>query len=344
MSPESAAEPRSFCQQCGAALTPDALSCNSCHGLVHATELQRLAEEAKNASLTGDLKSASAAWRKALGLLPPETLQYKSIDGRLADIETRIAAPGPAAENQRHSGSRAKWLAVLGPVGLILWKSKVVIFVLLSKAKLLLLGLTKLSTLGSMLAFLGVYWSMWGWKFALGFVLCLYVHEMGHVAELRRFGIAASAPMFIPGLGAFVSLKQLPENAMQDSRVGLAGPIWGLGAATLCLLLGWALNRPILTAIGASAAWMNLFNLIPVWQLDGGRGFRALNRGHRLVALAAILFMWAITGKGLLFLLALGAGFRLWFQKDFAQQADYVALGQFVGLTVLLSMMSATRL
>jgi len=93
----------------------------------------------------------------------------------------------------------------------------------LTKAKFLLLGLTKLSTLGSMLAFLGVYWSMFGWKFALGFVLCIYVHEMGHVAELRRFGIAASAPMFIPGLGAFVSLKQLPANVMQDSRVGWPG-------------------------------------------------------------------------------------------------------------------------
>src|SRR5258707_15404392 len=103
---------------------------------------------------------------------------------------------------------------------------------------------------------------------------------MGHVAELHRFGIAASAPMFIPGLGAFVSLKQLPANAMQDSRVGLAGPIWGFGAAALCLLLGAASGLEIFTAIGATAAWMNLFNLIPFWQLDGGRGVRSLTRAH----------------------------------------------------------------
>src|SRR5207247_10276930 len=141
-----------------------------------------------------------------------------------------------------------------------------------TESNVLLLGLTKLSTLGSMAAFFGVYWSMWGWKFALGFVLCIYIHEMGHVAELRRFGIAASPPMFIPGLGAFVSLKQLPKNVMQDSRVGLAGSIWGLAAATLCLSLGAVTGDPMLPAIGTAAAWMNVLTRIPVGQSDGRRG------------------------------------------------------------------------
>jgi Zn-dependent protease len=161
---------------------------------------------------------------------------------------------------------------------------------------------------------------------------------MGHVAELHKFGIAASAPMFIPGLGAFVSLKQLPANVMQDSRVGLAGPIWGLGAATLSLAAGAMSGSPMLKAIGASAAWMNLFNLIPVWQLDGGRGFRALTWIHRWIALAAILALWAFTRQGLLLLLALGAAYRLFWEKDFAMETDNVALGQFVGLIAVLSL------
>jgi len=328
------------CPQCGAQLTTGALSCNSCRQLIHAPELERLASEAKAATHSGDVIGASAAWRKALSLLPADTLQHQSVNARIAELESARALP-IIAPNEQPTGVWVKRLGALGPIGLLIWKFKVAILFVITKGKFLLLGLTKLTTLGSMLAFLGVYWTMFGWKFALGFVLCIYIYVMGHVAELRRFGIAASAPMFIPGLGAFVSLKQLPANVMQDSRVGLAGPIWGLGAAAICLFLGMTTGLKILTAIGASAAWMNLFNLIPVWQLDGGRGFRALTLEHRWIALAAILVLWAVTKQGLLCLLALGVGYRLFVQKDFAQQPDYVALGQFLGLIAALSVMCA---
>src|SRR5207249_1946009 len=206
----------------------------------------RLALEAAAATKSGDLKGASAIWRKALSLLPPEALQYKGVEARITELEGRIQAGDDRSGSEQATGAWRKWVTALGPAGLILWKFKVIALFALTKAKFLLLGLTKLSTLGSMLAFLGVYWSMWGWKFALGFVLCIYIHEMGHVAELRRFGIAASAPMFIPGLGAFVSLKQLPANVTQDSRVGLAGPIWGLGAAALGSIPGAGARLPIL--------------------------------------------------------------------------------------------------
>jgi len=333
MSPETA----QACEQCGGELAAAALSCPACHKLTHADELERLAAEANAAAQSGDLPGAAAIWRKALLLLPAETLQYKSIEARIAELEARIPHPPPPAE--KPTGVWAKLIGALGPIGVLLWKFKVAVLFAATKAKFLLLGLTKLSTLGSMLAFLGVYWAMWGWKFALGFVICIYIHEMGHVAELHKFGIAASAPMFIPGLGAFVSLKQLPKNVMQDSRVGLAGPIWGLGAATLSLILGAVMASPMLKAIGASAAWMNLFNLIPVWQLDGGRGFRALTWIHRWIALAAILVLWAWTKQGLLLLLALGAGYRLFWEKDFATETDNVALGQFVALIAVLSLM-----
>jgi len=75
-----------------------------------------------------------------------------------------------------------------------------------------------------------LYWTIWGWKFALGVVLSIYIHEMGHVQALQRYGIKATAPMFIPGLGAVIRLKQYPADAREDARVGLAGPLWGLGA------------------------------------------------------------------------------------------------------------------
>jgi Zn-dependent protease len=211
--------------------------------------------------------------------------------------------------------------------------------VVLSKAKLLLLGLTKLSTLSSMLLFLGVYWSLWGWQFALGFVVCIYIHEMGHVAALARYGIAASPPMFIPGLGALVRLKQYPANVGQDARVGLAGPIWGLAAALGAYAIGLATGAPIWTAIARTAAFLNLFNLIPIWQLDGGRGFRALSRFDRWVATLALLVAWAATSEGLLLLLALGAVFRA-FGKDAPAEHDWGALGTYIALIAILAPLS----
>src|SRR6202008_2668926 len=99
-------------------------------------------------------------------------------------------------------------------------------------------GFTKLGTLLTFAAGLSIYWTLWGWQFALCFLLSIYIHEMGHVAALRRYGIAASAPMFIPGFGALVRLKQSPSSPRENARIGLAGPVWGLGAAIVAGLIG----------------------------------------------------------------------------------------------------------
>jgi len=115
---------------------------------------------------------------------------------------------------------------------------------------------------------------------------------MGHVAELRKFGIRATAPMFLPGLGAIVRLHQYPQTAREDARVGLAGPLWGLGASVATLALYYATQLPVIAAIATVGAWINLFNLLPVWQLDGARGFRSLSRPQRWVALAVIAATW----------------------------------------------------
>ena len=189
-----------------------------------------------------------------------------------------------------------------------------------------------------MLASMGLYWHWYGWKFALGFVLSIYVHEMGHVACLRRYGIAATAPMFVPGFGALVLLKQRPATVMQDARVGLAGPIWGLGAAIVAALAGALTASPLCFAIAHAGAWINLFNLIPVWQLDGGRGFRALTRRQRGIALATAVAMWVVTQESMLLLVSLGAGYRL-FTKDYSAEPDRGALFQYAGLVAALSLL-----
>ena len=154
-------------------------------------------------------------------------------------------------------------------------------------------------------------------------------------AALRRIGIRATAPMFIPGLGAMVRLKESPASAREDARVGLAGPIWGLAAALLTYaaygLTGWA----SLAAIARVAAWINLFNLIPVWQLDGSRGFRALTRLQRGLVTAVMAAMWVVTQEGMFALLFLGGGFRL-FGKESAIVPDTRAFLEYVVLLVVL--------
>jgi len=317
-----------FCTNCGSALAPDALSCPSCKRLTHAEEFDALAQHAKLAGQAGDWNGAKLAWEKALPLLPPDSNEYRTVAARIENINHQLS-------DKNVWGKRA---AKLGPVGVVLWKFKTIALLVLTKAKFVLLGLTKLNTLLSMMAFFAVYWSMFGWKFALGFVLSIYVHEMGHVIALRKYGIAATSPMFIPFVGALVRLKQYPANVAQDARVGLAGPIWGLGATIVAWLGGLATGLPIWYAIAHTSAWLNLFNLIPVWQLDGGRGFRALTRKQRGMALGAALAMWVMTQETMLLFISAGAVYRL-FSKDYAADDDNGALTQYIGLIVLLSLL-----
>src|SRR5579862_4718985 len=286
-------------------------------------EYDALVQHAQLAGQARDWNGARQAWAKALELVPPGSEEYRLAKMRIENIDLQLS----------QGNAWKKRLAKLGPIGTFL-------LVALSKGKLLLLGLTKLSTFASMLAFFAVYWSLFGWKFALGFVLCIYIHEMGHVMALRKYNIAASAPMFIPFLGAFVRMRQYPGNVGEDARVGLAGPIWGLGSAIVTWVAAVITQQPIWFAIAHTAAWLNLFNLLPIWQLDGGRGFRALSRKQRAIAGVVAVAIWAFTHQTILLLIALGAGYRL-FTRDYPAGDDNVVLTQYVGLIVLLSLLMA---
>ncbi|MCP5115341.1 MAG: site-2 protease family protein [bacterium] len=300
-----------LCPDCGTEIPASLLSCPGCHRLVHKDRLTHLARDAGAAEKRGDVREALRLWREAIELLPPDSRQYAALQEKCAALSKQA---GEAAAGERKRGWK-KAAAGLGAAGLAVWKFKAVAGFLLGKGKLLLAGLTKASTFFSMLLAFGVYWAAWGWMFALGVVLSIYVHEMGHVAALRRLGIKATAPMFIPGLGAVVRLKQYPSSAIEDARIGLAGPLWGLGATAAAYLIYLATGAPIFAAVARFSAWINLFNLIPVWQLDGSRGFRAMTKSHRWWAVAAIGAAWFWSGEGLLFLIgivavirALGAG------------------------------------
>ncbi len=217
----------------------------------------------------------------------------------------------------------------------LLFKFKTLILLALTKGKFLLLGFTKLNTVLSMFASMGLYWALYGWKFGVGFILGIYVHEMGHVWALRHFGLRASAPMFIPGFGAFVSLYDSPADAGQDARIGLAGPKWGAGAALASMIPAFFGGGGIWMALAHAAAYINLFNLIPVWQLDGGRGFRALNRMERITLLVLMGVLWWAVDEGLFLFLALGAAYRIVWSKDHPAEGDRGVLLEFAGLLIL---------
>jgi Zn-dependent protease len=234
--------------------------------------------------------------------------------------------------------NRWKWLGPLAPIALLLWKFKLLLVAVLTKGKFLLLGLTKATTLFSMLLSFGVYWTQWGAWFALGVVVSIYIHEMGHVAALRRYGVAASAPMFIPGLGALVRLKQSHLGARVNARVGLAGPVWGTAAALAAFAIGRVTGSPLWIAIAHVGAWINLFNLLPIWQLDGNRGFASLVRMHRWCATGSLALAWWLWPDGLLILLVIAAVVRS-ASSDAPIESDNAALASYVGLVLTLSLL-----
>src|ERR1700737_406058 len=188
--------------------------------------------------------------------------------------------------------NRAK--KALGPVAVV----GIVIAKFFAKLKFILLPALKflpiiLKSGGTMLLMIGVYTAMWGWKFAVGFVLLLLVHECGHLLVAKKFGLKVGAPVFIPFMGAFIALKEAPKNAWIEACVGIGGPMLGSLGALLCNSLGEIFNAPIFIALAWFGYFLNLFNLTPVGMLDGGRIVTALSRWLWLPGFAALLwFGW----------------------------------------------------
>src|SRR5579884_3237362 len=183
----------------------------------------------------------------------------------------------------------------------------------LAKFKTLLLLLPKLkllTTLGTMLVSVAAYSFVFGWTFAVGFVVLLLVHEMGHVIQLRREGIKASAPMFIPFLGAVISAKSLGENALAEARVGLAGPILGSLGSAACIFIWHATGNDIWRALAFTGFFLNLFNLLPVIPLDGGRAMAAMAPWMWFLGFAAMVPLAFIFPNPIIFIILLFAGYE----------------------------------
>ena len=221
-------------------------------------------------------------------------------------------APAPVASpppDQAFGTPRRSWIREkLGAVG-----AGLVALIAKFKAILLLLPKIKiLATAGSALVSVAAYSLLWGWQFAVGFVVLIFIHEMGHVVALRRHGIKASAPMFVPFMGAVIWARSLGDDALTEARVGLAGPYFGAAAAAAVAIVGLATHSGLLEALGYIGFLLNLFNLLPVVPLDGGRAMAAMAPWMWFVGFGALVTLEFITPNPILLIICVVAGYDLY--------------------------------
>ena len=219
-----------------------------------------------------------------------------------APASVAAAEPGMAPAPTARPGA---WR--LGSIGALL-------AMLLGKLKVLvpLLKLVKLSTLATMAISIGAYAMEWGFAFAAGFVLLIFVHEMGHAWMMRRQGIPAGAPIFIPFVGALIAMKGRPRDAWVEALVAIAGPLVGSAGALVCLGIGLATGRPFWIALASTGFLLNLFNLLPVPPLDGGRIVPAMSRWLWIAGYAGCIALWVATHSPLLLVILLLGLIEAW--------------------------------
>jgi Zn-dependent protease len=227
----------------------------------------------------------------------------------------------------------------------------------LGKLLLLLLSGAKLgkifTTGGSMLLSVLAYSLIYGWRYALGFVLLLFVHEMGHYLAARQRGLDVGAPTFIPFVGAWIQLKDLPHNAETEAWVGLGGPLLGSLGALVCYFVARETDSNLLLAISYSGFFLNLFNLIPLSPLDGGRITAVLSPRIWLLGVPVLVALFFWRPSPMLILIAILASPQVWkaikYRSDSEEAKTYYAVSAatrieytlyYLGLLLFLAVMT----
>lgn len=227
-----------------------------------------------------------------------------------AATEPPAPAPPPPYEEPR----RPLLKRLFGPLLVV----GVLLFNYAAKLKFLLVLLPKakfLTTSASMLVSVAAYSLIWGWKFALGFVLLLFVHEMGHFIQLRREGVKPSGMLFIPFLGAAVGARSLGGSALAEARVGLAGPILGTLGVLVLVPIALITDSDFWRALAFVGFLLNLFNLVPVVPLDGGRAMAAMAPWMWFVGFGLMVLLMFVAPSPILILVVLFGGletYRRW--------------------------------
>ena len=268
------------CPACSHWLPDGTLSCPDCHALIYGQYLSQLAAEAQQLEQQQKWTEAREIWKNALSWLPSDTQQAAGVTQHVARLDARLKA---------EEDTKAKWTKRLGPfapVALFLMKAKSFIFVLF-----------KLKFLLSFFAFFAIYWALWGWQFAAGFMICLMIHEMGHYFAVKRRGLKVDMPFFLPGMGAYVRWYGQGVGREDLAAIALAGPLFGLTSALACFGLYWDTHNLLFLVLCYTAAWLNLINLIPLLGLDGAQAVYALSALQRgLLAVTCFVFFGLTLG------------------------------------------------
>jgi Zn-dependent protease len=242
-------------------------------------------------------------------------------------------AEGPPGQPPENSSMRKMGLRKYGSIGLVL-------FFLFGKLKYLglILQVGKFKTFISMLISIWAYAMFWGWSFAAGFVALIFIHEMGHVLALRLMGVPASAPMFIPFVGAHILMKQQPKNAFVEAVGAYGGPLLGTLGAIACVAIGFSTRNLFWFALASSGFLLNLFNLLPISPLDGGRIIGVISPKLWILGLIGALGLFYLTWSPIVALILLLGSFQIYksFKTSKLERARYyeVSLGKRIGMGV----------
>ncbi len=235
------------------------------------------------------------------------------------------------AQPQRAAAPPRRTKAGLGRYGAI----GALAIALLSKAKFILpaLKFLKFGSLISMILTIGVYAVFFGWPYAVGIVALIFVHEMGHALALKRQGIPAGAPVFVPFMGAVIAMKGRPRDAWVEAYVGMGGPLIGTLGAALVMAVAFLTDSMLLFALASFGFMINAFNMLPLSPLDGGRILGAVNRGVWIVGLVGAVGLFLLIPSPILILVILLGAITIWSAWKRPTPGYYdIPLGKRVGM------------
>ena len=315
VSPFSSEVAQKQCPRCAREIPAGVLECPQCRTLVHGDQMEQLAAHARSLEAHGDLQEAREKWLACLPLLPAQSVQAEWIRNHVHELDAGVSPQtGHSA-----SGSTPNWVKKLGPLGPIL------------------LAVLKFKSLFSFVAFFGFYWTLWGAKFGIGFAVLILIHEMGHFIDIKRRGLPADMPMFLPGLGAYVKWNGLGVSLETRSAVSLAGPCAGALAAGVCYLLWHQTGYGLWAALARTGAWFNALNLIPLWIFDGSSATNALSKLERAMVLLVSAALGYALGEWVFGLVAAGMGIRL-FTRDAPEEPSNPITVYFLAVVTALAM------
>jgi Zn-dependent protease len=260
----------------------------------------------------GQLHAAREHWTAILPLLPTDAPERAAVLREIASIDAQLAPK-----------RKSDWKKRLGPVGVALAAIVKYGSILLTKGKFLI----------SILSFVGVYWALFGWWFAVGLTGSVLLHEMGHYLAVRRFGFAAELPMFLPGFGAFVKWRGANVDENIRAQIALAGPLFGLLSGLLSYGVFLMTGHGVWLAVAQFAGWINLLNLLPVFIFDGAPAMSALAAQGRWAVLLVSAVLFFTLKEFLFLLLALCVAYRLW-KRDFPAEPRHGIAYYFVAMVI----------